>query len=545
MSLKLFLNKFSQKEKIFFAVTTIIFILSFIVNSTIRIQENSILVPMAGGFYREGVVGQPIAINPIASPNPADEDLSALIFSPLLDLASTIDTKKDGRVYSVKIPDNLTWSNGQALTADDIVFTVKTIQNPNSKSPLYEDWEGIAVERLSKLQVQFTLPTTYAFFSDNLRRLPIIPKHIFGNIPPENFRLSAYNLQPVGSGPYRFESFTKRRDGFISQYHLVVNEKYNKEKPLIKNFYLTFFETNDDMLRAFKFRQIDGFGSVAPLPATFKIAPSQISFVPMARYYAIFFNQSMNPILKEAGLRTALSDSIDIQKIINSALGVTDAKPISGPIFSFESEKIKLSKPEISGLINQIKKKYGKLSFNIIVPKIPFLEKTANLIKDDWLHVGVDEVNLIILPLDEILTNVIKTNNYELLLFGNVFENPEDIFPFWHSSKINYPGLNLALYKNLKADRLIEKIRSEANPQDRAELLKDLNGTIAKDNPAAFLFSLPYVYVHTERLKSTDNNRDFISIPSDRFENVTKWHVLTARILKKKAASTSTVPEKN
>jgi len=124
--------------------------------------------------------------------------------------------------------------------------------------------------------------------------------------------------------------------------------------------------------------------------------------------------------------------------------------------------------------------------------------------------------------------DVLKTRSYEILLFGNVFENPADLFPFWHSSQRFYPGLNLSLYQNTTVDRLIEEVRQGTQDQWIGNLEK-IHRTIIEEQPATFLFSLPYFYVHRERLGGF--RQTLFTTPADRFANITDWHVLTARVI--------------
>ena len=85
-------------------------------------------------------VGQPSFINPIYSGiSDIDQDLVELIFSGLLkydenakivpDLAESYEIKDNGKIYEVYLKKNLFWSDGKPLTADDVIFTIKTIQN--------------------------------------------------------------------------------------------------------------------------------------------------------------------------------------------------------------------------------------------------------------------------------------------------------------------------------------------------------------------------------------------------------------------------------
>jgi len=526
--LKLIFNNFSRGERIVFFLALFVLVVSFSVRSAIAFNEHSDFRPVPGGFYREGLVGQPQAINPIISLNPADLDISALIYSNLFELLSDYALSENGKVYVLKLKEGLKWSDGESLTSDDVLFTLKLIQDPETRSPLSKSWQGVVPERISELQLRLTLPAPYSFFENNLKRLPIIPKHIFSAIPTSNLKLSSYNLEPVGSGPYRFKAITKRKDGFVTEYRLVPNEYYYGEKPLIKNFYFKFYEDEKILEEALLLRKIDGFGSLVPINID-KYANTNfiIHKIKMFRYYAIFINANINPILKKKEVRQALDLAIDKEKIVKEIFG-ENGKAINIPTPD-DNLGARYSPEEARGTLANF-----KLTLNLVVPEIDFLVRTAELIKDYWLQAGVEKVNIIVLTPDDLVTNVIKPRNYELLLFGNVLENVPDLFPFWHSSQRFYPGLNLALYANNRADVLLEKVRETTNPAEHQAFLDELFNIIKNDAPAVFLYTLPYTYLHTKKLVgfAWNDSNDLIGAPSQRFKNVNQWSIAKIRVIK-------------
>lgn len=503
----------------------------------LAVSENSAFIPVSGGAYKEGEVGQPIAVNPLISQNQPDLDVSALVYAKLSDLITTYDESKDGRVYTLKLKEGMKWSDNEPLASDDVIFTIQTIQDPDARSPLAKNWQGVVAERVSELQVKLNLPAPYAFFADNIDNLLVLPKHIFGTIPPANLTLSEYNLEPVASGPYRFENLIKRKDGFITDYVLTTNQNFPGAAPYIKDFYFKFFSSTDDLLNALKLRQINGYGSLTLLPTVLDgLSNLKIENIPMPRYYAIFMNQNVNPSLKNAGLRQALLEAVDKDEI-NKAIFGGAASVIQSPFFTTSttaaSSSADFNLADAQKLIGNFKKN-NKLTLNLVVPQIDFLQKTADLIKKDWLAAGVDEVDVTALTPDDLMNNVLKARNYELLLFGNALENPMDLFPFWHSSGRFYPGLNLAIYQNSKVDNYLEAVRETTDPSRAQTYLQNAVNLILADNPAIFLFSLPYTYVHTSNLSgfAFANGDQFLITPADRFQNVNQWSVAKARILK-------------
>ena len=117
-----------------------------------------------------------------------------------------------------------------------------------------------------------------------------------------------------------------------------------------------------------------------------------------------------------------------------------------------------------------------------------------------------------------------------MILFGINPQNKEDLFSFWHSSQKFYPGLNLAIYGNPQADKLMEEIRRTDDSSERQAKLKNLQAVIGQDWPAIFLYSPKYFYVSTNDLGGFKEK--FLNTASDRFQNVKNWYVKTSFVLK-------------
>ena len=87
------------------------------------------------------------------------------------------------------------------------------------------------------------------------------------------------------------------------------------------------------------------------------------------------------------------------------------------------------------------------------------------------------------------------------------------------------------MYQNFDVDKTIETIRKTTDENTRNGLIIKAQNLITNDAPAIFLFSLPYYYVHNERLEGVDS--PLIAMSADRFKNITDWNVLRARVFKK------------
>ena len=320
--------------------------------------SNTKIAPSVGGNYKEGLVGQPRFINPIyGETNDIDRSLIQLVFSGLMtydkdgkivkDLADSYKISDDGKTYEFKLKDNIFWHDGEPLTADDIIFTIKTIQNSDYKSPLRANWIDVEVEKISDKSLKLELKTPYNSFLENCT-LKIIPKHIWQNILPENFILSSYNLQPIGSGPYEFVKIGQTDTGFIKSLNLRSYRKYYANPAFISNISFQFFEEKEDLIRAANPKEINGFtlaslenneseiekeisqGLSNNLPLQTDEKFSAYSFS-LPRYFAVFFNPSASSgqahsaipgqkssIFSDKNTRKALLYAVNKDEIIKS-----------------------------------------------------------------------------------------------------------------------------------------------------------------------------------------------------------------------------------
>ncbi|MBI2098783.1 MAG: hypothetical protein HYT49_04025, partial [Candidatus Wildermuthbacteria bacterium] len=485
----------SRREQFIFLGASVILLISAITYSTLYVQAKTETVAAGGGKFREGVIGQPAFVNPIFPTTEADRDISRLVFTSVAQAAESIKKSDDGKVWNIRLKENILWHDGLKLTADDVVFTLELIQNPEARSPLYAQFQGVAAERVSELEVKFVLQSPYAFFeTDHLNNLRIIPKHLFHDIPAANLKLSSYGLRPVGSGPYEIVSHKTDMNGVITEVRLRANEKYFAGRPNINTFIFKFYRNSTDLIKAYNLGQVDGFGlgSAEPLTDDEITIRHETYGLRSFRYYAIFINPNLAP--KELGdlkVRRALSFVVDRERIVAEVFK-SRATPLYGPT-SLASNQSENSRPEL----------IQGLKFNLVVPAEPFLIKTAQIVKENWSQKGA-EVSLQILPAKSIQEEILRKSNYEMILFGNITKESEDLFAFWHSSRRFYPDQNLALYQNKNVDAALEKFRQNFDSDERANILTSISNTIASDVPAIFLYTPDYTYIASPQLGGLD-----------------------------------------
>lgn len=327
------LKVLSQKEKIILVGLIFSFIGSaafLLINGYLKHTQ---FQPAKGGEFVEGLVGQPRWLNPIYAPaNDVDRDLTELLFSGLLkydgngelvkDLAKDYQIKEQGKVYEFYLRENLVWHDNTPLTIDDVIFTMEIVQNSDYKSPLRANWLGVEIEKITQEQqegVRFKLKKSYAPFLETTT-LKLLPKHIWQDIPAERFSLSPYNLQPIGSGPYKFEQIEQDKLGYIKSVTLKRNKKYFAKKPFINKIKFLFFENEQELVQAAKQGIIDALSSSLVKEVNLKNG-FNAHILSMPRYFAIFFNPEKSPLLAQSKIRQALNHGVDKNALIQEVFG--------------------------------------------------------------------------------------------------------------------------------------------------------------------------------------------------------------------------------
>lgn len=547
---------FSSRERLAVNVLILVIIASLVGTVLGFYYHFTKKVPIPGGEYIEGIVGQPLYVNPVlAGSNDADADLAALIYSGLFkydsdgklvpDLAESYEVSDDKLTYTIHLKKDVKWHDGEPFTADDILFTTQVIQDPAYKSPLRQSWQGVGAEIADENTVRFILQTPYAFFLNNLT-VGILPRHIWESVAPGSFPLAEYNLHPVGTGPYKFSDFEKDGEGNILSYTLEANENYYSQKPYISNLQFSFYFDEGSLLQAYNDKQVFGMSYITPanLADVKSKRSSNILSINIPRYFAVFFNQQKSKVLANREVRKALSLAIDRQAIIRQVLsgeGKEIFSPISPGTFGYTDDVKKLGFD--AGKANETldndgwkkgddgfrKKDNTSLEFSLVTTDWPDLAETADMLKQQWEAIGA-KVNVESLPVADIQQNYVRPREYDALLFGQVLGVDPDPYAFWHSSQTRDPGLNLALYSNQNVDKVLEKIRQETDEGKRADLLKQFQQTVTDDVPALFLYSPNYLYIVNKKVEGI--NIYSMVTPDKRFSDVENWYVKTKRVRK-------------
>ncbi len=324
----------STRERKIFGLASVIFFVSVLWFGYTLLSARLMSAPAVGGRYIEAVVGAPQRINPLfASTNDTDVDLTRFIYSGLMrhdssqrlvpDLAIKYDVSDDKLVYTFSLKQGVHWHDGEPFTAEDVVFTFESIQDPAINSPLLVSFQGILVEALDEYTVRFTLPEAFSAFLSTLT-VGMLPEHIWTSVPADQMRLSQKNIQPIGTGPYQFSKFLKDDSGRIVRYELIRVEDWYRQSPYIEEFIFAFYSAYagpGGAIQDLREKKVDGLHFV-PYDLRSQVLRKHLVLrtLQLPQYTALMFNTSHTSFLEELDVRKMLTCSIDKERILRETL---------------------------------------------------------------------------------------------------------------------------------------------------------------------------------------------------------------------------------
>ncbi len=508
------------------------------------------------GSYTEGLAGAPQHLNPLlAQYNSTDRDICALLFEGLTAfdeagrlvprLAERWEVSSDGLTYTFFLRRGVFWHDGAPFTADDVVFTAGVMADPDFQaldpSGLFDLWSSVKVEKVDDYAVRFTLSEPFAPFLD-YSTVGILPAHLLKQVPVSDLPKSAFNYQPVGTGPFTVESVSAK------EVRLKSNPAYYGERPRLQSVAFRFFPDVESIWTAYQKRQVDGLGQVPPA------ALARIQSTPSLRLYSARLAQItmvlLNlqdpelPFFAEVPVRQALMWGLDRQGLIERVLdgqGILANSVIfpeswayhpAAPAYTFDPTKA-MRLLEDAGWKDAdgdgVREKEGRtLSFTLLTSEDPVWQEVAGELARQWRAIGVEAVPETV-GFYELVGRYLYPRRFQAALVSVELAGDPDPYPLWHSTQAAEKGQNWAGFADRRADEVMEEARRIVDQTRRAELYAEFQAIFAEQVPAVLLYYPVYNYAVDQRLKNVQLGP--LMSPADRFRTISQWYIETRRSL--------------
>ena len=510
----------------------------------------------SGGVYVEGVIGNISTLNPLLAASEPEQAVSRLLFSSLYnydvtgalhtDLAESM-TVKDDKVYTIKLR-NAVWHDGKNLTAEDVVYTINLIKNPQVRSPLRVNWLDISARAIDDSTVEFMLPAVYAGFSHALT-FPVIPKHILQSVSPSSMREADFSSNPVGSGPFAVKRVqTSESTSSTDVVRMEPNTKYYGAVSTLSRLELRAYGNESLLVKAVNSGEVSAASGLS-LSAADNIKSKQYStkhWLLNKGVYLLMNNRSQT--LQDARVRQALryaTDTSSIRATVGDNVARLDTpilqsqiaqKLPAAPDYNLDKAKALLKEAGWTYNQGQWKGKDGRPLAVAVTTSSGRDEykKIVDALKQQWSKLGVD-VQLREIDTSSTTTSfvqsVLQPRDYDALLYELELGADPDVFAYWHSSQASASGYNFANYSNRTVDNDLVGGRSRTNSALRAAKYIQFVNQWLSDAPAIGLYQSVGSYVLNNGASIVEP-RGSLNTMNDRYADVTTWSTGKASVYK-------------
>jgi peptide/nickel transport system substrate-binding protein len=465
---------------------------------------------IGGPQFIEGVVvsERPMSLNPlVGDSDPAVVDVGHLLYRSLLkldatgyprsDLAASFAVSSNGLVYTVVLAPDLTWSNGRAITAADVVATDAFALSPQASDPsLSTALRGVKVSG-DQSTVTFKLPAPRASFAATLTQLPILP---FGGLSaPALLAAAAHPALPMPtSGPYEVASTDAREVLLQPNPHASVH-------PGISSYELRLFIRFSDAASAFAQGSVNALLAATPteLAQLLAVKGAQAQTMTTPDFVDLIFNERVAG-LTDSAVRQAIGIAIDRSAVVAGALdgrgGVAQSGPFSqglpwvgstsgGPISPRVAQEMLQRDGWVPGAGGTLHKGSLQLAFTLKVPRIGPLptvaEEVATQLAADGIRVAVETV-----APQNFVKGSLETGNFQLAIDTWSPGPDPDVSAFWRSNAVPPRGYNVSGGPvDPFLDSALDMLAETTSQTLRIGAAAHVATLIAEDAPAVFLYT--------------------------------------------------------
>lgn len=508
------------------------------------------------------IYGTPTApggtFNPVVAYLGSDNLIDNIVYGSLLSLkpdgsyegyiAKDYEVSDDQKTVEFTLNDNIKWQDGEDFSADDIIFTLEAVAKTDDDSSKVakivgtqdfiegkaDSISGVSVDG-NKLKIELT--QSYAPFLADVGTLGIIPKHVWGDIPQEEWTNKTELLNnPIGCGPYKV---TEYKDG--ESVTLEAFDDFFGGKAKIGTFIMKV--VNQDAIAAELTSGNIDIIDVKELKSDEVKELEDAGFTKYSiadnMYQYISFNMRM-PVFQDKNLRQAITYAIDRQSILDNivegrgelinspfipnAWSTPDASDLND--YAYNPDKA-IELLEASGWKDTdgdgIRENSAgeKLQFTIRCSNDSKTRENAVLfVKECLKKVGI-EVEVSIEEDGVIAEDCIYNHNFEMYALNCYFGKDPNPYFWWHSSSASdeegVASFNFGSYKNASVDENIEKGLSTMDQNERKAAYTEVAKQINEDAPMVFL------YVQNREIMCNSDLDGFDPGTFNVLYNVQKW----------------------
>jgi peptide/nickel transport system substrate-binding protein len=503
--------------------------------------------PAYGDTFIQASIGDIGGLIPSLTSDQSSHDVGGLIYDGLVRydrelnlvpaMAESWAFSGDCRELTFKLRRDVKWHDGRPFTADDVVFTYRTMINPRTPAPFKEGYllvkDTVALDPYT-VRVTYDKPYARALstWSDY-----ILPKHVLEPYVAEGkLRDSPQNRHPIGTGAYRFQEW---RTG--EKVVLLANPDYYEGRPYVSRVVYRVIPSQATIFLELKANGVDyvktltafQYARQTDYPA-FRKAYRKFRY-PSGGYTFLGFNLK-DPRFADRRVRQAFAHAIDKRELIDAVV-VGLAQEVNGPIrlgtwaytddvrhYEHDPDKARALLAEAGWKDRDgdgiVEGPDGKpFAFTILTNQgNDERKKVAEIIQQRLKEIGV-KADIQVIEWAAFIKEYVKPRRFEVVILGLGSGVDPDQYVVWHSSQTGPDQMNRTGYANPEVDRLLERGRASCLPAERVKYYRRIQEILAEDLPMVFLYSkddLPAVSSRFHGLKAG---------PAGIVYNLYEWYV--------------------
>ena len=442
----------------------------------------------------------PSRLNPILATDSSSSEIAGFLFNGLVKYDKDSSTIIGDLAQKFYFKDNVTlifelkkgvkWHDGKEFTAQDVLFTYKTLISPKIVSPYSSGFRFVKdVKALNKYKIEVIYKKPY-FKALETWMMGILPYHLLKD--EKNLMSSKFNTHPIGTGAYRLSLLE-----YSKNIELTAFDDYFEGRPKIDK--ISFHVIADPMTRFLMLKSsVIDVGNVEPMAYERQLNKDFFNkfniYEEISHSYTYLgFNLRLKKF-KNPQVRKALSLGIDRQEIVN-ILFFGHAKVCTGPFlpgtlaFNAQVKAPKQDLVKAKALLKQAGySKDNPLKFEIVTSNSsPIRPYAAQIIQHQLKKIGV-EVTIRVMEWQAFLNMVVFPHKFDTVLLGWGLSSTPDPYMFWHTDSDRKGGFNLVGYNNPIMDKMIEKSQTMIDRKKLAKSWKKMFQIVTDDNPYLFLY---------------------------------------------------------
>lgn len=492
-----------------------------------------------GGHVVEANISDIKTLNPVLNSDTASSQVIGLIYDSVLGSRANGDlvpvlakelpkTSSDGLTYTITLRDNLKWSDGSPITADDVKFTYDLMFDPAFKdvnSPRRGDLETYVQSITVKdpKTIVFQLKKIYAPFAPAQLQYGILPKKVWGSLQPKEVNTTDLNTNPtVTSGPWKFVKWDKGQQVTLNK-----NPDYWNGAPNLDTYVYKVVADSVAAANQLKTGEVD-FASLDPSQLSNVQANPDITIVtfPVAIFTFYAYNQNpsakVSKIFSDKAVRQALLYAIDRQGIVDAlyfkqAVVADSVEPPVGWAYNKDTTpKYPHDPAKAESMLDAAGYKKGadgiranangdKIAFTIITNAgNKVRENSVVAMQDAWKKIGVDcTPKLITFP--QLVSQITNDRTFDVFLVGFSWTQDPDQSALWASRNTAPGGFNGFGFKSSAVDKILDDAVGTLDQAKRKQLYFQLQNQIADEVPAPILVFNKGIWGFSKRVQGYQN----------------------------------------